>query len=512
MSPAPHLGAHAADHPERPAVVMAGSGDVTTYGELDERSNRLAHAFRTAGLLPGDHIALMMANGSPFLEAAWAAQRAGLYYTALNAHLRREEAQYILDDCGARALVITSGLAEVAASLDLGAVPLRIAAGGDVPGFTSFEEALQTGLPTALDDEGEGREMLYSSGTTGVPKGVRKPLGITIPGDPRAPSVVIALGIGAMGVSRSTVYLSPAPLYHSAPLVYTMAMHRLGATAVVMESFDAAGCLQAIERYRVTHAQFVPTMFNRMLRLPEEQRLGYDVSSLRYVVHAAAPCPVPVKHRMLEWWGPIIYEYYAGTEDLGSSFITPGEWLEHPGSVGRPRDELHIVGEDGEELPAGEAGRIYFAGGHEFEYHNDPDKTISVRDRHGWRTLGDVGYLDEDGYLYLTDRSADMIVSGGVNIYPREAEHVLLAHPAVLDAAVFGIPDEEMGESVKGVVQLADQVSEADLLDWCRQHLAGYKTPRSIDTVDSLPRDPSGKLFKRLLKEPYWKGHASRIV
>ena len=510
--PAPHLGPRAASHPDRPAVVMAASGVVTTYRELDERSNRLAHVFRRAGLRAGDHIALMMENGSPFVETAWAAQRAGLYYTALNSHLRRDEAQYILDDCGAKALAITSGLAEVAASLDLTGVPLRIAAGDEVPGFASLEEIVRDSPSTALDDEAEGREMLYSSGTTGVPKGVRKPLGVTVPGDPQAPSVAIALGIGAMGITADSVYLSPAPLYHSAPLVYTMAMHRLGATTVIMESFDAAGCLDAIQRYRVTHAQFVPTMFIRILRLPEEQRAAYDVSSLRYVVHAAAPCPVPVKRRMLEWWGPIIYEYYAGTEDLGSSFITPGEWLEHPGSVGRPRDELHIVGDNGDELANGEAGTIYFAGGREFEYHNDPGKTASVRDRHGWRTLGDVGYVDNDGYLYLTDRSADMIVSGGVNIYPREAEQVLLAHPAVLDAAVFGIPDDEFGESVKGVVELSEPASEAELLDWCREHLATYKCPRSIDVVETLPRDPSGKLFKRLLKEPYWEGHDSRIV
>ncbi|MGD0882629.1 MAG: acyl-CoA synthetase [Acidimicrobiales bacterium] len=507
-----HLGAQAGLRPDQAAVVMVGSGEVTSYRELDERSNRLAHAFRRAGLRAGDHVALMMENGSPFLEAAWAAQRAGLYYTALNSHLRRDEAQYILDDCGARALVITAGLAGVAGSLDLGAVPLLIAAGGDVPGFAPYDEVLSEGSPTPLDDEAEGREMLYSSGTTGVPKGVRKPLGVTAPGDPGAPSVAIAQGIGAMGVTGDSVYLSPAPLYHSAPLVYTMAMHRLGATAVVMESFDAAACLEAIERHRVSHAQFVPTMFTRMLRLPEEERMGYDVSSLRYVVHAAAPCPVPVKRQMLDWWGPIVYEYYAGTEDLGSSFITPAEWLAHPGSVGRPRDEMHIVGDDGEEVPTGQAGTVYFAGGREFEYHNDPDKTAAVHDRHGWRTLGDIGYVDEDGYLYLTDRSADMIVSGGVNIYPREAEHVLAAHPAVLDAAVFGIPDEEMGESVKGVVQLAEPASEEELLEWCRGHLAAYKCPRSIDVADSLPRDPSGKLFKRLLKEPYWEGRDSRIV
>ena len=291
-----------------------------------------------------------------------------------------------------------------------------------------------------------------------------------------------------------------------------MAMHRLGATAVVMESFDPTACLEAIERHRVTHAQFVPTMFTRMLRLPEEQRRAYDVSSLRYVVHAAAPCPVPVKRQMLEWWGPIIYEYYAGTEDLGSSFITPAEWLEHPGSVGRPEGRAAHRGRRRRRGADRCPGTVYFAGGREFEYHNDPERTAAVHDRHGWRTLGDVGFVDEDGYLYLTDRSADMVVSGGVNIYPREAELALLAHPAVLDAAVFGIPDEEFGESVKGVVQLVEPATEAELLDWCRDQLAAYKCPRSVDIVDTLPRDPSGKLFKRLLREPYWEGHASRIL
>jgi len=510
-----HLGTRAAAHPDRPAVVMTGSGEVTTFRELDERSNRLSHALRAAGLRPGDHLALMMENGSPFLEVAWAAQRAGLYYTALNAHLRRDEAQYILDDCGAGALVITAGLAGVAAGLDLGRVGLRIAAGGTVHGFLRYGDVLAGGAPTPLPDEAEGREMLYSSGTTGVPKGVRKPLGVTAPGDPRAPSVAIAEGIGAMGIDEGAIYLSPAPLYHSAPLVYSMACHRLGATTVVMETFDPVACLRAIERYRVTHAQFVPTMFTRMLRLPDGERLGHDVSSLRYVVHAAAPCPVPVKRRMLEWWGPIIYEYYAGTEDVGSSFITPGEWLAHPGSVGRPLGEMHIVGDDGEEVPAGETGTVYFAGGREFAYHNDPEKTAAIQDRHGWRTLGDVGHVDEDGYLYLTDRTADMVVSGGVNIYPREAEQVLLAHPAVLDAAVFGVPDDEMGEAVKAVVQFADPatpVGEVELLAWCRDRLASYKCPRSVDVVAELPRDPSGKLFKRLLRAPYWEGRDSRIV
>jgi long-chain acyl-CoA synthetase len=510
-----HVGAQAAEHPDWPAIILVGSGEVTTYRELDERSNRLAHAFRRAGLQAGDHMALMMVNGSAFLEVAWAAQRSGLYYTALNSHLRKEEAQYILDDCGAEALVISASLASVAEHLELSRVGLLISVEGDLPGAAHYTEVLAAEPATPIDDEAEGREMLYSSGTTGVPKGVLKPRGDTAPGDPMAPSVAITEGIAAQGIGSGSVYLSPAPLYHSAPLVYSMAMHRLGATAVVMESFDAAACLAAIERYGVTHAQFVPTMFTRLLRMPESERQAYDLSSLRYVLHAAAPCPVDVKRRMMDWWGPIIYEYYAGTEDIGSSFISPAEWLAHPGSVGRPTAEMHIVGPDGEEVPVGETGTVYFAGGREFAFHNDPEKTASIQDRHGWRTLGDVGHVDDDGYLYLTDRSADMIVSGGVNIYPREAEHILVTHPAVLDVAVFGVPDEEMGEAVKAVVQFADPavtVTEDELLEWCRERLAAYKCPRSVDVVAEMPRDPNGKLFKRLLRAPYWEGRFSHIV
>lgn len=516
-----HLQHHAAVHPDRPAVIMAGSGAVTTYAQLDERSNRLAHGFRAAGLDVGDHVALMMENRAEFIEVAWAAQRAGLYYTALNSHLRRDEAQHILDDCGARAFVTTIALHDVAAQLDLGRIELCILVDDDDPDtpvpepFVDYEWLLANHPPAPLPDQTEGREMLYSSGTTGVPKGVLKVLSGGDPGDPTCAPVVIAEGIAAMGLVDGAVYLSPAPLYHSAPLVYSMACHRLGATAVVMESFDAETCLAAIERYGVTHAQFVPTMFTRMLRLPESMRSAYDLSSLRLVLHAAAPCPVPTKQAMMDWFGPIIVEYYAGTEDLGSTFIGPEEWLAHPGSVGRPMVEMHIVGADGEEAPVGEPGTVYFAGGRDFEYHNDPEKTADVANERGWRTLGDVGYVDADGYLYLTDRAADMVVSGGVNIYPREAEDVLGTHPAVLDVAVFGIPDDEMGEAVKAVVQFADDaapVAEADLLAYCREHLATYKCPRSVDVVDAMPRDPSGKLFKRRLREPYWAGRDSRVV
>jgi fatty-acyl-CoA synthase len=359
--------------------------------------------------------------------------------------------------------------------------------------------------------------MLYSSGTTGRPKGVRKPLPGTPFGDPSAAPVQIAQGIGMYGVEPASVYLSPAPLYHAAPLVYSMSMHRLGGTVVVMEKFDPRRCLELIERYRVTLAQFVPTMFVRMLQLPKDERERYDVSSLRMVVHAAAPCPVSIKRQMFDWWGPIIFEYYSGTEDIGGTFITPQEWLEHPGSVGRPMEECHIVGEDGAELPRGETGVVYFAGGRPFEYHNDADKTASIVNEKGWRTLGDIGYLDEDGYLYLTDRQAHMIISGGVNVYPQEAENVLAGHPAVADVAVIGVPEPEMGESVKAIVQpteptAAGSALEQELLAYCRSELATYKCPRSVDFVDELPRDDNGKLYKRLLRDRYWEGHDSRVI
>jgi long-chain acyl-CoA synthetase len=511
------LGSQAQRHPEATAVVMGGTGASLSYREVDHRSNRFARLLRASGMTTGGHVAFLMENNLDYLPLAWGAQRTGLYYTALNNHLRSGEVQYILDDCGATTLVATPAMAEVVSLLDLDRVPTRLVVGGSLPGFDDYTSAAGRFHPSPVDHESEGREMLYSSGTTGKPKGVRKTLPDTPLGDPTSAPVHIAMGMALAGVGPGSVYLSPAPLYHSAPLVYSMSMLRLGATVVIMENFDAAACLELIERYQVTHAQFVPTMFVRMLKLPPTERTRYDLTSLRYAVHAAAPCPVDVKRQMIEWWGPIIHEYYAGTEDIGSTFITAQEWLTHPGSVGRPVSPAHIVGPDGQELGPGQEGTVYFEGGRPFEYHNDPGKTESITNDRGWRTLGDVGRLDEDGYLYLTDRQAHMIISGGVNIYPQEAENVLGGHPSVLDVAVFGVPDPEMGEAVKAVVQPTDPSSagpdlESELIDYCRGQLASYKCPRTIDFAAELPRDPNGKLYKRLVRDRYWEGHDTRIL
>jgi fatty-acyl-CoA synthase len=494
---------------------MGASGETTTYAQLDDRSRRFAGALRAHGLFVGDHVAILMENNARFLEVAWAAQRAGLYYTAINSHLTAGEVQHILDDSGAEGFVSSAAMADTVEQLDLSRMSFTVSALGAIDGCEPYADVLARATP--LDDECEGREMLYSSGTTGHPKGVRKALPATEFGDvssapARIADVLRDRGLGASG----SVYLSPAPLYHAAPLVTSMSVHRLGGTVVVMEQFDARQCLELIERYRVDAAQLVPTMFVRLLRLPPDERDRYDVSSLRRVVHGAAPCPVDVKRQMIEWWGPIIDEYYSGTEDIGGTYITSPEWLEHPGSVGRPDVECHVVDEDGAELPPGRDGLVYFAGGRGSEYHDAPEETASSTNDRGWRTLGDVGHLDDDGYLYLTDRAAHMIISGGVNIYPQEAENVLASHPDVLDVAVIGVPDAEMGECVLALVIAADgdggPALGAELVAHCRSRLAGFKCPQRVEFVDDLPRDPTGKLAKHRLRERYWQGHRTRIV
>jgi long-chain acyl-CoA synthetase len=512
---------HAQSDPDKAAYVMASTGEVVTYRQLDDRSNQLAQVLFERGLRFGDHVALLMENNARYLEVAWAAQRSGLYFTTINYHFTTDEVVYIVENCDAKAIVVSASLTDVVGDLAAALpeqVSVRLAVGGDVEGFERYEEVVAAAPAEPLAEELEGHAMLYSSGTTGRPKGIKYPLERKPVGSP-APALA---GFQATyGIDTDTVYLSPAPLYHSAPLQFCIAVTRFGGTAVIMERFDPEDALRLIERYGVTHAQFVPTMFVRMLKLPEADRLAYDVSSLKVAIHAAAPCPVPVKYQMIEWWGPIIMEYYGATEGTGATMITAEEWLAHPGSVGRPfNSTIHVLDEDDNELPQGETGIIWFeptAASLTFEYYKDPDKTASAHNRAGWASVGDMGHVDEDGYLYLTDRRDFMIVSGGVNIYPQEAENLLVTHPKVLDVAVFGVPNDEMGEEVKGVVQPVDMAEagpalEEELLAFCREHLAHYKCPRSIDFEAELPRQPTGKLYKRLLRDRYWGGRETRIV
>lgn len=504
---------HAITAPQSPALVA--DGDTISYGELYARSRRVAAALHDAGLRRGDSVALVLPNRPEFFEITWGAQLSGLYYTAVNTHFLPDEVGYVIDDSDAKAVFLDASMPELGVHIRAAnaAVRARIAIGGALPGWRCYEDALASAgdAPPVSD----GSEMLYSSGTTGRPKAVRRPLPVDGNGS-WAQSVLEMALIHKYGMSPSSVYLSPAPLYHAAGVNYTMAVHRVGAASILMRKFDAETVLRLIQTHRVTHAQFVPTMFVRMLKLPAAVRERYDVSSLRCVIHAAAPCPVDVKHRMMEWFGPIIHEYYGGTEGFAGTTIGPQEWLAHPGSVGIPTAPVHVVGEDGRELPVGESGELYFEGGPDFEYFKDPAKTASVYNDRGWRSLGDMGYVDSDGFLYLTDRSTFTIVSGGVNIYPQEAENLLVMHPKLLDAAVFGVPNDEFGEEVKAVVQPADGVVSgpelaAELIEYCRARLAGYKCPRSIE-FDSLPRDPNGKLYKRRIRDRYWQGRVSRIL
>jgi long-chain acyl-CoA synthetase len=503
-------GEHAQHWPDKPAVIMSGSGDVLTYRQLDERSNQLAHLLRAAGLRRGDHVALFMENQIRFLEVAWAAMRSGLYLTAINSFLTAAEVDYIIEDCDAQAVITSTAKAGVAVQLSLPSrVSVRLAV-GPVDGFDEYESSIAAFPTTAVDDESLGTLMLYSSGTTGRPKGVKRPLTNTHPGDPDP--AVAGLRV-QYGFRDSMTYLSPAPMYHAAPLAFSLWAQKCGGTVVIMERFDPLDALATIERHRVTHSQWVPTMFIRMLKLSDAERARHDLSSLEVAIHAAAPCPVPVKHQMIEWWGPKLFEYYAGTEGNGSTFITSEEWLRKPGSVGRPAGTtvLHILDEDGAEQLRGSEGTVWFSGAGDFEYHNAPEKTAESHRAGGLSTLGDVGYVDADGYLFLTDRKAYMIIAGGVNIYPREIEDVLVTHPSVADVAVFGIPNDDLGEEVKAVVQpidmtMAGPALAAELTAYCGERLARFKVPRSIDFEAELPRLPTGKLYKRLLRDRYTSG------
>jgi long-chain acyl-CoA synthetase len=496
---------------------MAESGEALTYAQLDARSNQVAHLLRAKGLKAGDHIALLIENQIRFFEMCWGAQRAGIIYTAMSTRLKAAEAAYILDNCDARLLFTSLEMAAQATELleQMPRAAHRLMVDGTVPGFESYEDALDSQPTTPIADQTAGGDMLYSSGTTGYPKGVFVP-----PESPEidAENALTRICKNLYGMGPQTVYLSPAPLYHAAPMRFSMTAMRLGGTVVVMEHFDAQAYLALVPKYGVTHTQLVPTMFVRMLKLTPEQRAAHDLSTLKIAIHAAAPCPIPVKEQMIDWWGPVLWEYYAGTEGNGMTMVGSADWLTHKGTVGRAViGQLRICNEFGEEVPTGQDGTVYFAEGKVFAYHNDPAKTAESVNAHGWSTLGDVGHVDAEGYLYLTDRKAYMIISGGVNIYPQEVENLLVTHPKVMDVAVLGVPNDEFGEEVKAVVQPRDMAQAgpelaAELIAFCHAQLSSIKCPKSVDFEAELPRHPTGKLYKRLLRDRYWAGRGSKIV
>ncbi|WP_375483929.1 acyl-CoA synthetase [uncultured Jatrophihabitans sp.] len=497
-------GLFAVSAPDKRAAIIAETGRTLTYADLDRRSTRLAHHLRRAGLRHGDAVALITDNRLEAFEVYWAAMRSGLYLTAVNHHLAPDEVSYILSDSGAAGLIVSAAQHDLAEALEADGLLVQLAFGGPVPGFGDYEQALARSSEEPLGNQPRGAPMLYSSGTTGRPKGVRPPLPERQIDDPGHPDV--ALHTAAFGFGTESVYLSPAPIYHAAPLRYCASMQSVGGTVVMMEHFDASSMLSTVERYRVIHLQAVPTMFVRLLKLPEAERSGHDLSSLQVAIHAAAPCPPTVKHAMIDWWGPILFEYYAGTEANGMTLINSAEWLEHPGSVGTAILGVpHICGEDGAELPTGRIGLVYFEREElPFWYHRDPKSTRQAQHpRHPtWTTMGDVGRLDPDGYLYLTDRAAFTIISGGVNIYPQEIENALTMHPKVRDVAVVGVPDEEMGQRVKAFVQPAETATvglAGELTEYLRERVAHFKVPREIDVVQTLPRTAVGKLAKRSL-------------
>ena len=494
--------------PDAAAHTMAGSGEVVSWRQLTSRSQQLAQLLYAYGLRPGDHVALFMENHSRFFEIIWGAMRSGLYLTAINRHLGVEETRYIVEDCDARVFITTAALRAVAVELpgQLPKVERFLMVDDDTPDFESYESALASEPAKPLAEEPMGQYMLYSSGSTGRPKGIIRPL----PGGPVWQGQQIAADFWGTParVDKDAVLLVTSPLYHAAPFTFAYWTQMLGGRVVVQESFDAQQTLALIEQHRATHVILVPTMFVRMLKLEPHEREQFDLSSLRVAVHGAAPCAVEIKQRMIDWWGPIIEEYYGGTEDNGLTYIRSEEWLSHPGSVGKAAfGTIHIIGENGDELPPGEIGGIYFDGS-AFEYHKDADKTASAYLADGKSTLGDIGYVDAEGYLYLVDRKDYLIISGGVNIYPQEVEDRLILHRAVADVAVFGVPHPEYGEAVKAVVEPAEgsdgnAALEHELIDYCRLHLARFKCPRSIDFDASLPREPTGKLYKRKLIARY---------
>ncbi|MBB95484.1 MAG: acyl-CoA synthetase [Rhodobacteraceae bacterium] len=505
-----HPSGFARTTPDKIAYRMAGSGQTLTFAELDAVSNRGAQAFRKLGLGQGDHVALLFENSLDFVGLTWAAQRSGLFYTAISHHLSADEIAYIVGDCSAKLAIVSVKYAGLVPALQAACPDVRFFMCGEgaepARDWKAFEDAQPA---TPIPDEAAGADLLYSSGTTGRAKGITRSF-TPQPVDTVIPGLMTVLCETMAGMDSDTIYLSPAPLYHAAPLRTSMMAVMLGGTAIIMERFDTEDMLRLIEAHAVTHTQAVPTMFVRMLKLPDDVRARHDMSGLKVAFHAAAPCPKDVKAAMIDWWGPILIEYYAGSEANGVTVTTSEDWVRYPGTVGKSMiGDIVVTDDDGNELPVGEIGHVYFDSGVEFQYRHDPEKTARAYLRPGCSTIGDVGYVNEEGFLFLTDRASYTIISGGVNIYPQETEDMLIGHPDVHDVAVFGVPCAEMGEQVKAIVQLEPGVdpSEAkaqELIAWCRARLSRIKAPKSVEFREALPRTPTGKLIKRKLKDEYW--------
>lgn len=504
-----HPSDHARVTPDKPAYIMEPSGIVVTYRELDACANQIAHMFRAMGLNAGDSLVLLLENHKSYYELIWAAQRSGLRYICISSKLTANEIEYIFKNSDAKMLVTSSviGNAKALPKLLPGVILFNIGESRD--GFRNYDVELEPFPTTPILDQSAGVDMLYSSGTTGVPKGIRREFP-KVPFSHPDTTLCLKWQQTQFGFGPDEVYLCPGPIYHAAPLHWNAGIMALGGTVIIMEKFDPELTLKLIEKHSVTACQFVPTHFVRMLKLPAEVRTKYDLASIKTVIHAGAPCPVDTKHSMMDWFGPTLYEYYGGTEGVGVTFIGPKEWLKKPGSVGKAFvGDLKICGSDGAPLPYGNTGDVYFANGPKFSYFKDAEKTLAAVNKHGWATLGDVGYLDKDGYLFLVDRKNYMIISGGVNIYPQEIENVLIQHAAVEDVAIVGAPDSDMGEKVVAVIQTVPGINENDelkseLINYVRKSISHVKCPRQIDFVALLPRTDSGKLLKRLVRNEYW--------